>query len=69
MPGGPPQAQVSVGRCPQAGAHARAIWVALAGQGLGSEEAELLLLLLLPPLGHAVELLLGLPKDILEIRV
>ena len=69
MPGGPPQALVFVRRCPQAGAHAWTIWVALAGQGLGSEEAKLLLLLLLPPLGHAVELLLGLPKDILEIRV
>ena len=38
-------------------------------QGLGSEEAELLFLLLLLPLGHAVEFLLGLPKDILEVRV
>lgn len=43
--------------------------VALGEQGLGSEEAELLFLLLLLPLGHAVEFLLGLPKDILEVGI
>lgn len=34
-----------------------------------SEEAQLLFRLLLLPLGHAVELLLGFPEDVLEIRV
>jgi hypothetical protein len=35
----------------------------------GSEETQLLFLLLLLPLGHAVELLLGFPKDVLEVRI
>lgn len=34
-----------------------------------SEEAQLLFLSLLLPLGHAVELLLGFPEDVLEIGV
>lgn len=46
-----------------------AMWVAQAGQNLGSEKAKPLFFLLLPPCGHAIEFFLGLPKDILEVRV
>lgn len=35
----------------------------------GSEESTLLLLILLLPFGHLVELVFGLPKDIMEISV
>lgn len=34
-----------------------------------SEESKLLLLVLLLPFGHLVELVLGLPKDIVEIGI
>ena len=34
-----------------------------------SEESTLLLLILLLPFGHLVELVLGLPKDIMEIGI
>lgn len=34
-----------------------------------SEESTLLLLILLLPFGHLVELILGLPKDIVEIDI
>lgn len=34
-----------------------------------SEESTLLLLILLLPFGHLVELFLGLPKDIMEISI
>lgn len=57
------------GRCGGVTHRGLAVWVAPAGEGLGSEEAELLFLLLLLPLGHAVEILLGFPKDILEVSV
>lgn len=34
-----------------------------------SEESKLFLLILLLPFGHLVELILGLPKDIVEIGI
>lgn len=65
-PGVSPGAQVGVGVLP-AGAWPHG-WHRQE-QGLGSEEAKLLFLLLLLPLGHAVEFLLGFPKDVSEVSV
>lgn len=65
-PGGSPGAQLCVGVLPMGPCLYGWHWQE---QGPGSEEAELLFLLLLLPLGHAVEFLLRLPKEILEVSI